>query len=71
MKGEMKLLGFISKNKLLKEMNALKESGKQKNNGAKYPPQSAEERRANLVSFGYECGHDNFYNALYSKFFRK
>lgn len=65
------MLGFISKKKLLKEMNALKESGKQKNNGAKYPPESADDKKKNLCTFYYECGHDNFYNALYGKFFKK
>lgn len=65
------MLGFISKKKLLKEMNALKECGKQKNNGAKYPPKCEEDMKTNLETFYYECGHDNFYNALYSKFFKK
>jgi hypothetical protein len=45
------------------------ESGKQENNGAKYPPDDEKDKRWNLVTRGYEDGHCNFYNALHSEFF--
>ena len=63
------MYGFISKKKLLKKMNELLESGKQENNGAKYPPDDEKDKRWNLVTRGYEDGHCNFYNALHSEFF--
>lgn len=63
------MLGFISKKKLLKKMNELRESGKQENNGAKYPPENEKDKHWNILTRGYEDGHDNFYNALYSEFF--
>ena len=63
------MFGFISKKKLLKKMNELLESGRQKNNGAKYPPKDEKDERWNLITRGYEDGHCNFYNALYSEFF--
>ena len=65
------MFGFISKKKLLEEMNQLLESGKQENNGAKYPPDNENDERWNLITRGYEDGHSNFYNALHSRFFEK
>ena len=50
-------------------MNELLESGKQKNNGAKYPPEDEKDIRWNFITRGYEDGHCNFYNALHSEFF--
>ena len=64
------MFGLISKKNLLKEMNRLKESGKKENNGAKYPPQNEKEESMNCFLQGYEDGHDNFYNALYSRLFK-
>lgn len=63
------MFGLISKKKLKKEMDKLLESGRQKNNGAKYPPNNEEGEKINLYTFGYEAGHCNFYNSLYYKFF--
>ena len=65
------MFGFISKKKLLKAMNELRESGKQEKNGAKYPPENEKDEAWNLITRGYEDGHCNFYNALYSRFFEK
>ena len=63
------MFGFIRKKKLLKQMNELLESGRQENNGAKYPPDDEKDKRWNLITRGYEDGHCNFYNALHSEFF--
>jgi hypothetical protein len=63
------MFGFISKKKLLKKMDELLESGRQKNNGAKYPPETEKDECWNLITRGYEDGHFNFYNALHSEFF--
>lgn len=63
--------GFISKKKLLKKMDELLESGKQVNNGAKYPPENEKDECWNVLTHGYESGHCNFYNALYSEFFKR
>jgi hypothetical protein len=63
------MFGFISKKKLLKKMDELLESGKQKNNGAKYPPENDKELEWNLITMGYESGHANFYNSLHREFF--
>ena len=65
------MFGFISKKKLLKKMNELKESGQKRNNGVRYPPKDDNQARWNVMMQGYEDGHDNFYNALYSEFFKK
>ena len=59
------MLGFVSKNKLLREMKRLKESGRKENNAVRYPPQNEMQERMNMVLQGYEEGHDNFYNGLY------
>lgn len=66
------MFGLMRKKKLLEEMNRLKESGKKENNGGgKYPPANETELAMNSFWQGYEDGHDNFYNALYGKFFKK
>lgn len=65
------MFGLISKKKLLKEMDRIRESGKKKNNGVKYPPNNENDKSMNCVLQGYEDGHDNFYNALYARIFKK
>ena len=65
------MFGFINKKKLLKKMDELLESGRQENNGAKYPPNNEKDERWNLITRGYEDGHCNFYNALHLEFFEK
>lgn len=65
------MFGLISKKKLKKKMDELVESGRQENNGAKYPPENEKDEKWNLITRGYEDGHCNFYNALYSEFFKK
>ena len=64
------MIGFISKKKLLKAMNELKESGQKRNNGVQYPPKDDNQRVWNILMQGYEEGHGNFFNGLYSKFFK-
>lgn len=61
------MFGFISKKKILNEMDALKESGRKENNGVKYPPETEEQEKTNILMQGYEDGHDNFYNGLKSR----
>ena len=58
------MFGLISKKRLLKEMNSIKEGNRKEKNGAKYPPKTEEQKTKNLFLQGYECGHDNFYNGL-------
>ncbi len=65
------MFGFVSKKRLLREMESLKESGRKENNAVRYPPQDEKQERMNLVLQGYEEGHDNFYNGLYSRLIRK
>lgn len=65
------MFGFVSKKRLLQEMKRLKESGRKENNGCQYPPQDEKQMRMNLFFQGYTDGHDNFYNGLYGRLFKK
>ena len=60
------MFGFVSKKRLLREMERLKESGRKENNAVRYPPQDEMQERMNLLLQGYEEDHDNFYNGLYA-----
>ena len=44
------MFGFVSKKRLLREMERLKESGRKENNAVHYPPQDEKQARMNLVT---------------------
>lgn len=50
--------------KILEEMNEIKDGNRKEKIYAKYPPNSKEQEILNAYSQGYEDGTDNFYNAI-------
>ena len=63
------MFGFISKKKLKKYMDILKEGNRACYHGQCYEmPLSLAQRDKNLYAQGYEDGTDNFFNALCGKF---
>lgn len=66
------MLGFISKKKLKNYIEDVKRRNRAKILGQNYDsPISEKQKKTNIYAQGYEDGTDNFYNALYSKFFKK
>ena len=53
--------------KILEEMNKIKDGNRKEKIYAKYPPNSKEQEILNAYSQGYEDGTDNFYNAIMGK----
>lgn len=49
--------------KILEEMNEIKDGNRKEKLYAKYPPNSKDQEVLNAYSQGYEDGTDNFYNA--------
>lgn len=53
--------------KIIEEMNKIKDGNRKEKIYAKYPPNSKEQEILNAYSQGYEDGTDNFYNAIMGK----
>lgn len=60
---------FISKKKLAKYMEEIKDRNRKNNLGANYENDLTEEQiRTNIYAQGYEDGTDNFFNSVCAKF---
>ena len=53
--------------KILEEMNKIKDGNRKEKIYAKYPPNGKDQEILNAYSQGYEDGTDNFYNAIMEK----